>query len=381
MLSLSEQNVQQYLRDSSHASAATLLIQPLSGGVANVVLKIFDPGAGPRVGTDTRSASQIKRNVPDPRMSAGDCFVLKQPLPQFKTETEWLVDIDRVLVEKDAIELLTTLLPAGSVPAVRWFDAPNYILAIECAPLDSVIWKKQLLSGVASRDAAVHAGMLLAMLHSATHNEPPIRARFGNPKLFVQQRIDPYLLHTASKHADVAPTLRQLAAQLQSTQLCLIHGDFSPKNIFLVPEENPAVPTEGAKAPPFALSHLMLLDFEVAYFGHPAFDVATLINHLILKGFYHKSRWRPFMVAADAFWQTYLHTADKSLVASASVLAGRLLGALLLARIDGKSPAEYITDEPMKDQIRKAAKTLLTLPDPSLDAALDEVALHFDTPA
>jgi hypothetical protein len=101
----------------------------------------------------------------------------------------------------------------------------------------------------------------------------------------------------------------------------------------------------------------------------------------MLKAFHHKSNWRPFMVAADAFWQTYNHTAEKSLVKIVSATAGRLLGALLLARIDGKSPAEYITDEAIKNQIRAAAKTLLNAEDGSLDHALDNITMHFDAPA
>jgi hypothetical protein len=129
-----------------------------------------------------------------------------------------------------------------------------------------------------------------------------------------------------------------------------------------------------------ALSHLMLLDFEVAFYGDPTFDVATLINHLLLKGFYHKGRWRSFMLAADAFWQMYMQTAEKSLVNRASATGGRVLGALLLARVDGKSPAEYITDEGMKEQIRGAGKALLKEKDASLDHALDTVSMHFDPP-
>ena len=41
----------------------------------------------------------------------------------------------------------------------------------------------------------------------------------------------------------------------------------------------------------------MLLDFEVAFFGHPSFDVATLINHLLLKAFHAGKPWRAAMIA------------------------------------------------------------------------------------
>ncbi|HUO08243.1 MAG TPA: phosphotransferase [Phycisphaerae bacterium] len=384
MIELSEQNAADYLRQSGRASDQEILVQSLSGGVANVVLKIFDMGAGEKVGTDLRSPAQKKLNKPDDRPNEGHCYVLKQPLPRFKTQAEWLVDIARVLVERDCMELLRTLLPANSVPDVLWFDEPNHILAISCAPTDSVIWKKALLSGQTSTDAAMHAGMLLAMMHSSTLHDLDAEKRYGDPKFFVQQRIDPYLHATAEKHPEVRDRIHSLGNTLLNGRQCLIHGDYSPKNIFLVPHTGDVaheIQANPRTRHSFPLSHLLLLDFEVAFYGHCAFDVATLINHLLLKGFYHHKHWRPFMLMADGFWQTYRNTADPELTRSAGAIGGHVLGALMLARIDGKSPAEYlIPDTARQDQVRRAAKAILTAKDPSLDQALDIVSGHFDDP-
>jgi hypothetical protein len=384
MIQLSEQNVADYLRASGRAgNDGQLLVQSLSGGVANTVLKCFDTAAGDRVGSDIRTPDQVSLGNPDTRPHQGACFVLKQPLPRFKTQAEWLVDIDRVLVERDALELLATLLPAGSVPRVLWFDDANHILALSCAPPDAVIWKKALLEGHASTDAATHAGMLLAMMHSSTHNDPALLTRYGNPKFFTQQRIDPYLHYTASRHPVAASTLVRLAETLLKQQFCLIHGDYSPKNIFLIPsspEPAPATPSLARSVDSNTISQLLLLDLEVAFFGHPAFDVATLLNHFLLKGFHHHSKWRPFMLLADHFWQTYRHTATKPLVRATEALGGHLLGALMLARVDGKSPVEYL-DEATRTQVRNAGLALLTQRDSSLESALDAVSTYFDPPA
>ncbi|MGN6369734.1 MAG: phosphotransferase [Phycisphaerae bacterium] len=359
-------------------------MQSLSGGVANVVLKIFDTGAGEKLGTDLR-LHQPDAGSTDTRMSAGTCFVLKQPLPRFKTEAEWLVDIDRVLVERDCMELLGTLLPAHSVPEVLWFDEPNHVLGISCAPPDSVIWKKALLAGEVSMDAATHAGMLLAMMHSSTLHDAAVEKRYGDPKFFIQQRIAPYLHATAEKHADVRGLLHSLGEKLLAAKLCLIHGDYSPKNIFLVPhtgEMAAQLKGDPKTHTAFPLSHLLLLDFEVAFYGHSAFDVATLINHLVLKGFYHRACWRPFMLMMDAFWETYRTTADPELTRAASALGGHLLGALMLARIDGKSPVEYLVgNRPVQEQVRRAAKDILAGRDASLDEALDKLSAHLEAPA
>ncbi len=385
MIELSEQNAPDYLRSIGRASDKEILVQSLSGGVANVVLKVFDTGAGEKLGTDLRLHQPEEAGSMDTRMSAGRCFVLKQPLPRFKTEAEWLVDIDRVLVERDCMELLRTLLPANSVPEVLWFDEPNHVLAISCAPPDSVIWKKALLAGQSSTDAATYAGMLLAMIHSATLHDAAAEKRYGDPKFFIQQRIDPYLHATAEKYPDMKEQFHSLGQKLLAAKLCLIHGDYSPKNIFLVPHTG-EIAAE-IKANPktrdaFPLSHLLLLDFEVAFYGHCAFDVATLINHLVLKGFYHRARWRPFMMMVDAFWETYRTTADPELTRAASALGGHLLGALMLARIDGKSPAEYLVGNlPVQEKVRRAARDILAGRDASLDLAIDNLSAHFDEPA
>jgi Ser/Thr protein kinase RdoA (MazF antagonist) len=226
--------------------------------------------------------------------------------------------------------------------------------------------------------------MLLAMMHSSTHNDSAVQQRYGDPKFFIQQRIDPYLRFTAKRHPAQADILNSLAEKLLATQHCLIHGDYSPKNIFLVPHDPAALlapssaPAEPGK---MALSHLLILDFEVAFYGHAVFDVATLINHFLLKGVMPHKKWRPVMLMADNFWQTYRHTADPELVHAVDAIGGHLLGALLLARIDGKSPAEYLIPHPaIQEQVRAAAKDILSQKDPTLEHALDTASPHFDNP-
>jgi 5-methylthioribose kinase len=360
MFELSEQNAVEYLRQAGRVSDGEILVKSLSGGVANTVLQVFDT-------------------------STVACLVLKQPLPRFKTAADWQVDIARVEVERDCAQLLETLLPAGSVPRVLWFDAPNNILALSCAPADAVLWKKDLLAGHVSMDAATHAGMLLAIMHSSTANDAAIEKRYGDPAFFTQQRIDPYLHTAAEQNPDLRLRLDAIAAKLLAAKHCLIHGDFSPKNIFLVPHPADLLGSlsSGPKSPePFQLSHLLLLDFEVAFYGHPAFDVATLINHFLLKGFHRGKSWRPFMLLADNFWQTYKATVDPALAREASSFGGHVLGALLLARVDGKSPVEYLVgNDTAQNQVRRAAHAILSEKQLPLDGALTRAASFLENPA
>jgi Ser/Thr protein kinase RdoA (MazF antagonist) len=123
-----------------------------------------------------------------------------------------------------------------------------------------------------------------------------------------------------------------------------VHGDVSPKNILV-----------GARGPIF-------LDAECSWYGDPAFDLAFLLNHLLLKCVW-RPQWRArylaaFRAAADAYlagvtWEPR------------DVFEGRLswlLPALALARVDGKSPVEYITEDADRERIRACVKPLILAP-------------------
>ena len=53
---------------------------------------------------------------------------------------------------------------------------------------------------------------------------------------------------------------------------------------------------------------------------------------------------------------------DWELVDDVERRAARLLPGLLLARVDGKSPVEYLVDEAPRRTVRRAARALLTQP-------------------
>ena len=57
---------------------------------------------------------------------------------------------------------------------------------------------------------------------------------------------------------------------------------------------------------------------------------------------------------------------------------GKILAALMLARMDGKSPVEYITEEDQKNVIRQCATEWLLQEDLSMDGAIDHIAGYLD---
>jgi 5-methylthioribose kinase len=126
-------------------------------------------------------------------------------------------------------------------------------------------------------------------------------------------------------------------ARLLKARRCLVHGDFSPKNLMAYPDR------------------MLMLDFEVAHYGDPAFDVAFLLALVLLDGIRHRDG--SFAREALRFWRVYSREAGAVAPAPADVVAE--LGCIVLARVDGKSRLAHLT-EPVAEAARRYARALLT---------------------
>lgn len=308
--------------------AAQPSIEPLGGGISNVVLKVS---------------------------SGEDCIVIKHPLPKLRVRDEWYFDQSRIVVEHDCMVLLGELLPVGSVPKVRFFDRANLVLGMSCAPADGYQWKQRLLAGEIDLEVAQRAGQLLADVHNYAAKDPRTPELFGDNTVFLQGRVDPYHLTAAKRHPDLAPLIEAEVERMLETRVTLVHGDYSPKNIFVGPWG------------------LLILDFEVAHYGDPAFDTAFCLNHLVLKAVKFPGRSPSYLQAASGFWRSYANRLASKLHSELEVNSIRELGCLLLARIDGKSKIEYITDEPTRDLARGLARQILTGSEETIDSLLARI--------
>ena len=190
---------------------------------------------------------------------------------------------------------------------------------------------------------AREAGAFLAEMIAASRDDPRFREKFGDRSVFDQLRIDPYYRTTAARHPDVATALQDLIGDSWKIQTALVHGDYSPKNMLVRREK------------------IFLIDFEVIHWGDPAFDSGFLLNHLFLKAFHQRSVAEIFIEAAREFWKTLLNALmfEQRAAGDFERMTVRHLGGLMLARIDGKSPVEYIQDQETKERVRRAAKRIL----------------------
>jgi aminoglycoside phosphotransferase (APT) family kinase protein len=322
-LVLSAANVADYLRGRGVLPAgAEARVAPLSGGISNVVLRV-----------DWAEGS----------------VVVKQSLPALRVEERWEFDPARIVVERKCMVALGTLLPAGAVPAVIDADDRELVLTMSCAPDGGVVWKDALLRGELDPAVARRAGELLGRVHAGSAGDEALAESFDDLMPLVEGRIAPYHRTAARAHPDLAALIEADAERLMTQRRALVLGDYSPKNLISYPDR------------------LLVLDFEVAHWGDPAFDAAFMLTHLALKAVHLRERHAEYLAAARAVWDAYSSVAGAAGAYEADVV--NELGVLLICRVDGMSRAEYL-DEPSRALVRELGRTVLTGDERSL-AVLD----------
>lgn len=283
---------------------------------------------------------------------------VKRALAQLKVEADWRAPIERNAYEAAWMREATKVVP-DSVPELLGEDRENGLLVMAYLEAeDFPNWKDELRKGRADPLVAADVGDRLAHIHAATARNLEIAERFPTDRIFYDIRLEPYLLATAKAHPDLASALEGLVMRTKSTKRALVHGDVSPKNILV-----------GQMGPVF-------LDAECAWYGDPAFDLAFPLNHLLLKCAWVPTAKPTFLACYDALSKHYLDGVTWEERDALEARTASLLPGLLLGRIDGKSPVEYLTDERQKDRIRSFAAGHLQAPPERLSVIRDAWTHH-----
>lgn len=277
-------------------------------------------------------------------------IVVKRALPKLRVALDWRAPPERALTEVAWLNLVASINPCWT-PKVLGENHSRHLFAMEFLAPDSFpLWKAALASGRIDEEFASSVGAALAKIHAATAGNVEIADAFANDAQFYALRLEPYLLFAAGRHPDLANAIRDVTTEIAKSRVALMQGDISPKNILCGPD-----------GPVF-------LDAETACYGDPAFDLAFCLNHFLLKMVWHPQWLDDYARAFSAMRKTYFEGVTWEEPDALDRRAARLLPMLLLARVDGKSPVEYITSEPDKAFVRAKARAMIELPPESLEA-------------
>jgi aminoglycoside phosphotransferase (APT) family kinase protein len=283
-------------------------IQPLPGGVSN------------------RTFFVRRRDAEE--------WVIKQALPQLRVPTAWFSSPSRNHAEAMALRWLPKLAPPDTIPGLVFEDPENHLLAMRAVPTPHENWKTLLLNGHLKEEHIRQFATLLGHIHrSSSERKTELLPIFQDQSFFESLRLEPYYAFTAGQVPDAAPFLNRLIQETRQHRDCLVHGDYSPKNVLI---------HEG---------RLVLLDHEVIHFGEPAFDLGFSLTHLLSKAHYLQAHRKSFVSAAHLAWRSYLQAvAPFHQTADFQSRVARHTLACLLARVAGRSTLEYFNADHRRAQ-------------------------------
>jgi aminoglycoside phosphotransferase (APT) family kinase protein len=273
-------------------------------------------------------------------LSSGSICV-KRALEQLRVAVRWQAPVERNLYEARWMRCAAAIVPEAVSPLLGQDRRTGVLAMAYLPPEEYTVWKSALGAGAADPEVAAAVAERLVRIHAATAHKPEVAAQFPSTQIFCDIRLEPYLIATARVHRDRARALRELVEETSRHRLALVHGDVSPKNILV-----------GPRGP-------VLVDAECACYGDPAFDLAFCLNHLLLKCLLCPSATSALLQCFDVLESVYLERVSWEQAAGLERRAARLVPGLLLARVDGKSPVEYLTQDAHKEIVRRIGRALL----------------------
>ena len=314
MFEITPANALDYLRERGWIGPGPARVEPLGGGVSNIVLRVeSDSGA----------------------------FVLKQSRPQLRTRDAWFSDLDRVYREQEVMQALGPLLPALTVPEVKFVDRPNYVFAMSHAPAGSRAWKEMLLAGEIDLQLGERVGAVLGTMHEHAMADPRLAEPFRDHSVYVQLRVDPFYRRVQERRPELAEAIAPIVERMLTVKEGLCHGDFTPKNI-LVHDRG-----------------FTLVDYETAHYGDPTMDLGLCQAHLMLKAVRRPAQRRGFFDLTRGFWRGYDASVELVPKEKWQVRGIEHFAVCALARIDGTSPVDYLPEEAKREAVRRLARRIL----------------------
>lgn len=259
-------------------------------------------------------------------------YVMKQGLNKLRVPSDWFSNPARIQREALGMQALKKILPDHQITNLKFVDNENNILMMEAVKQPHENFKTLLLKGEDQSHLIKKMALMLATIHKSTWQKNEFKKDFGNTAFFQELRIDPYFYFCASKFPVVMSWFQKNIFDHLKIKNCLVHGDFSPKNILVHQNK------------------LVLLDHEVIHFGDFAFDFGFVGAHLFLKSVHLKSEH--FLKNLLEFSSTYFDEMQDLVTAADQTRAYHYFLACLFARVAGKSKTDYL-DGALEEKLKE----------------------------
>jgi len=267
----------------------------------------------------------------------------KFALAKLKVAADWHAPVHRNRAEYAWLQFAARIAPQSAVKLYGRSERLHGFVMEYLEGTDVYLWKTALLTEQEDHGEAQRVGDLIGQIHAASAKSSFNASEFQNQGDFHSLRIEPYLDYTASQHPPLAKALGALSNNLKRSDQVLVHGDISPKNIL------------------FRGYTPIILDAECATMGDASFDLAFCLNHLLIKAIHLPTSSQQQFESVMAFWQSYTKYVNWEATSALESRVCHLLPALMLARIDGKSPIEYLS-EANQAYVRALAISLIESP-------------------
>jgi 5-methylthioribose kinase len=310
---LDKDNVAEYVhaRHLLHVPPGTdYSVETLGGGFLNTVLRI---------------------------QSDGQSVIVKQALDALRLFPDLKVTTDRIVFERNALDVVNRLFPDGTAPPVLHFDDDDRILVMGDLGTTPLL-EQQLIDGHVDPDTPDRLGTFLAELHRKTLDDEALRQAFDNDAM--QQLRLKYCFYFMEEPPllDVA---RGLGTLFTEQKQVLLHGDFWTASVMA------------------ETSGIHVFDLEFTYYGHPGQDIGFMMAHYLLHAYNTPRVAEAVFSAVIRLWETYIGGMGDELPEGTETAALQQAGIEMLFRIDGINQVKYITDDDIKAHIRIAAKRLM----------------------
>ncbi len=268
-------------------------------------------------------------------------YCIKRSLRKLLVKKEWIADTNRIKFEYYWLNHCRKILNKN-IPKIYEFNLEKKYIVMEY--LDNSKYKtlKELyFKKIINLNTIKLISKHLYKIHSKSNNYKTKKLFQGNSKNFNDLRLDPYF----NEVGRVYPRYKKYISVLNKNYLInsstLVHGDFSPKNILI------------------GKNKIFYIDAECSNFGDPVFDLVFFSNHLLIKSIFLKDKSEEFIESYLTFYKEYLKNLN---VKKYKLYINRIIKMtpiMMLARIDGKSPVEYIKSNKIKNTIRNKSFLLL----------------------